>query len=823
MDKQELAKLLMSTFLDEMHEHVETFNRDLLALEKQPGDQERDELVHSLFRAAHSLKGASKAVNIGILEKVCHKMEDILAEVREGQRQITAPLFALLFKVADGLEEAGMQLRDEQSLAECSLHGLLEPLSQAAAARSTQDGYAGSPEERQATAVESASPPEADDAKAAASHSGLDRAPTTSKQSTTDSEPTDEPTDEPAIEPAIELADTDAELEQTDLPSDEDTAFEIAAKDTSSPIRSPQRTSSIRVAAEKLDSLLAQSGELLIARRRVDSRILDAASVHESIAEMRACWRELEQPLAKLIESRQHPGQQPQSLPRKVVVTLRKTAHWLKQIEKESEHLVSAMTKDGRILAQTCELLDGEVHRVRMLPLIEACGGLHRAVRDIANDCNKQARLTIQDNDVEVDRSVVEALRDPLMHLVRNAMDHGIETVEERLANGKPAEAEVKISASLHGGHVEVIVSDDGRGFDVERIREKLRKKGLPEPQDEQELVRSVFLPGFSTAAIVTDVSGRGVGLDVVENRIQSLHGKVDVEFEPGRGTRFILTVPLTLTTIRCVLSKAGGQTFAVPTANVLKLERFTGDRVRELGGRHVLLTENESPLPIASLSRVLGFGSRSPSDDNEKRLAMVLSAGDQRAALLVDELVAEQEILVKSLGSRIRRVQYISGATLLPSGRVALVLNVVNVLRSALGHAMQEFARPLEKRREMRQRRLLAVDDSVTTRSLLRSILDAAGYQVTVAVDGSQAWQLLNDGDFDLIVSDVDMPLMDGFDLTRAVRESDRFADIPVVLVTARNTDEDRRRGVQVGASAYLEKGRFEQGNLLETIEQLL
>lgn len=819
MDKQELAKLLMSTFLDEMHEHVETLNRDLLALEKQPGDQKRDDLVHSLFRAAHSLKGASKAVNIEILENVCHKMEDILAEVRDGERQITAPLFALLFQVADGLEEAGMQLRDEQSLAECSLHGLLEPLSQAAEARNVQDDVAGSSEERQQTTVAAAPPQEVDNAKAASPPSGLDRIPTTSKSSAADPEPATKP----ATKPATERADTDAEMEQFDGPSDGAAEFEISAKETSSLPRSVQRISSIRVAAEKLDSLLAQSGELLIARRRVDSRILDAASVHESIAEMRACWRELEQPLTKLIESRQQPGQQPQALPRKVVATLRKTVHWLKQIEKESEHLVTAMTKDGRILAQTCELLDSEVHRVRMLPLIEACGGLHRAVRDIANACNKQARLTIQDNDVEVDRSVVEALRDPLMHLVRNAMDHGIETVEERQANGKPAEAEVKISASLHGGHVEVIVSDDGRGFDVDRIRDKLRKKGLPEPQDESELVRSVFLPGFSTAAIVTDVSGRGVGLDVVENRIQSLHGKVDVEFEPGRGTRFILTVPLTLTTIRCVLTKAGGQTFAVPTANVLKLERFTGDRVRELGGRHVLLTENESPLPIASLSRVLGFGSQSPSDNNEKRLAMVLSAGDQRAALLVDELVAEQEILVKSLGSRIRRVQHVSGATLLPSGRVALVLNVGNVLRSALGHAMQEFARPLEKQREIRQRRLLAVDDSVTTRSLLRSILDAAGYQVTVAVDGSHAWQLLSDGDFDLIVSDVDMPLMDGFDLTRAVRASERFADIPVVLVTARNTDEDRRRGVQVGASAYLEKGRFEQGNLLDTIEQLL
>jgi two-component system chemotaxis sensor kinase CheA len=417
---------------------------------------------------------------------------------------------------------------------------------------------------------------------------------------------------------------------------------------------------------------------------------------------------------------------------------------------------------------------------------------------------------------------VLEGLKDPLLHLVRNAVDHGIEPPADRAVAGKPESGRITVSASLRGAHVEVVVADDGRGMDLDRIREKAHKKGMSEPQDDRELARLAFLPGFSTAAIVTGVSGRGVGLDVVESRIQSLHGTVDVAFAPGAGARFTLTVPLTLTTIRCVLLTVGAQTYAIPTSNIQHLVRFDPADIRTVGGHQVLLLGG-TPTPVCSLAGLLDVA-QEHAEQHAKQLAIVVVAGDQKVALHVDEVAAEQEVLVKSLGSRIRRVRFVSGASLLPSGKVALVLNASNVVRAALGReAACAISAQGETTTAARKKRLMMVEDSMTTRALMRSILENAGYDVLTAVDGCQAWDALQHEQVDLVVSDVDMPRMDGFQLTSAVRGSDRMAEMPVILVTARETDEDKERGMRVGANAYLPKTTFDQRNLLETIEQLL
>ena len=336
-----------------------------------------------------------------------------------------------------------------------------------------------------------------------------------------------------------------------------------------------------------------------------------------------------------------------------------------------------------------------------------------------------------------------KALKDPLLHLVRNAVDHGIERPDERQAAGKPARATVTVSAALRGDRVEVVVADDGRGFDVDRIRAKLRAKGIPVSEDDREVARLAFLPGISTAAMVTDVSGRGVGLDVVQDRIESLHGSVDVSFRAGAGTSFALTVPLTLTTIRCVLVTAGGPTYAVATTSVAQFLRFRRSDVRSVAGREVLLL-GESPIPVASLAETLGQPRPAAVPPGDKTSAVILTAGEQQVAFVVDQFLTEQEVLVKSLGARLRRMRHVTGATLLPTGQVALVLNAASVIRTALGQATRRFVADADQPARQQRWRLLVVEDSLTTRTLMKSILEAAGYEISVAVDGEQAWRLL-------------------------------------------------------------------------------
>ena len=352
-------------------------------------------------------------------------------------------------------------------------------------------------------------------------------------------------------------------------------------------------------------------------------------------------------------------------------------------------------------------------------------------------------------------------------------------------------------------------------------LREQVRRKGLPESSDDRELARVIFQPGFSTARIITDVSGRGVGLDVVKSRVESLRGSVDLTSQLGHGTSFTLAVPLTLTTLQVLLLTAGGQTFAMASSHIRRLVRVRRADIRTVQGREVLLL-GHAPLPVASLADALQLPPSAVAS-NDYVPGLLVAVSDRQVVLLVDEVLSEQEVVIKNLGARIRRVRNVSGATLLPSGRIALLLNAANVVRAANGRGASTLMAASAGITAQARRRLLVAEDSVTTRALMKSILEAAGFDVTVAPDGQAAWQLLQERGTDLLVSDVDMPRLDGFDLTATVRASSKFAKLPVILVTARETDADKTRGISVGADAYLVKSAFDQRHLLETISQLL
>ena len=770
MEKQELAQRLMVAFLEELHEHVGAMNRHLLDLEKNPPPEQRQALLKELFRSAHTLKGAANANSIRPIEQFCHRLEDILVAVRDGQRTFTDDLFAICFQAADALEEAGSRLREDVDLEDSLLVELL-PLIERAAAGETV----------------------------------LLAKPTRAREDVAGEAPA-----EPLVADRHGLAGA--------LPSQ-------AASTHLSETNSERTTASVRVSAEKLDMLLAQTGELLVARRRIESRLSEIQELRDWTSEWSAAWRMVEKPICKLTEPSRTESRTGTALrttlPRRAAAVLQQTGDRIRQLEKRFEHLATVLRDDGRLLAQTCDSLDDEVNRVRMLPFAEACAGLERVARDVAHTTGKQVKLVIEGADVEVDRSVLEELKGPLLHLVRNAVDHGVETSEDRKLSGKPPVATVMVSAAIRGAMIEVVISEDGRGFDTHRIREIATQRGLSIPQEECDLVRLVFQAGFSTARNVTDISGRGVGLDVVLSKIEALHGTVDVDFTPGQGSRFTLNVPLTLTMIRAVLVRVGEHTYVVPTTSVRKILRFDTSNVASVGGRSCLLN-GETPIPISFLSEFVRRGTTAQFT-GRKQLGIELNSASSRVVFVVDEIIAEQDVVVKSLGQRIRRVRHVSGATLLPSGRVALLLNTSNLIRSALGQNSTIAAMPKSDAESVRVRRLLVVEDSLTTRTLMKSILETAGYEVVTAADGQQAWELLAKESFDLVVSDVDMPRMDGFALTETIRGARQFAQLPVILVTARHSDEDKARGVGAGANGYVIKSAFDQRVLLETIGQLL
>ncbi|HEX8822055.1 MAG TPA: response regulator [Archangium sp.] len=709
MDRDRLALALMATFLEELEGHVAALNRDLLALEKAPSPARLEDLMTSLLRTVHSVKGASRAVSEGIIELACHRLEEVLLAVHRGGR--TSPeLMELCFATADALDDAGRRLAQKQDLKGSPLDELLPRLEEAA------------------------------------------RAPVALPRPAS---PARAPVPEPPA-PPVEAPAPGAE----GLP--------------------------VRVSAQKLDALLARSGELRVGGLRLEGRVEMMETAREELHQLRLRLRGPDELVARRLETR------------------------LAQLGR-------ALAADRRTLLQATSGLDEEVRRARTLPFAEACAGLERNARDLARAAGKQVRLEIHGGTLELDRSLLQGLREPLLHLVRNAVAHGLETPEERREAGKPEEGRMALSARLLGGRVQVVVEDDGRGLDLRSIRERARARGLPVLNDAGD-ARLIFHSGLSTAEAVTAVSGRGVGLDVVRSQVEAMRGSVDVAFQPGQGTRFTLDVPLTLSTLRVLLVTAGGHTFAVAGESVERLLRLGPEDVRVVEGRQMWSTP-QALVPLATLTAVLGLPEGTP---RQRPGAMVLASGEVRAVLVVDEVVAEQEVLIRGLGPRIRRAGHVSGMAVLPDGRMAALLNPSALVRAAEGRTALAglFPAPVEKKA---RRRILLADDSMTTRTLERSILESAGYDVLACVDGREAWERLQAEGADAVVSDVEMPRMDGFSLTEAVRGSPRFGRLPVVLVTARARPEDKARGLQVGASAYLVKSAFDQTHLLETLRQLL
>lgn len=782
MDREALRAHLAATFMDELEEHVRALNREALALERDAG-AERPEILRTLFRAAHSLKGAARSAGVPPIEAVCHVLEELLVRARDGAVLPDAAFVQLLLAAADALEDAAVQLRSKRDPATARLTDLLVRLEAASAGP--------------------APPAQARALLGAVTSSAAAPSPKRTAMSAGDS----------------------VSVRAIEAPQ----AASARAAHGSPPSTSRSIEGGVRLPAARLDALVARSGELLVARRRASAQEERIAELRDLASRCAVEWRVLEAPLRKLVASESE-GRAPASkassgvLPRRAGLALKRTREGLRKLERAIEALARSSAEDRHQLDQAAAPLEREVRRIRMLPFGEVCAGLERAVRDLSRASGKVVELSIGGAEVEIDRAILDGLRDPLLHLVRNAVDHGVEPPAERAARGKPPAGRVTVSATLQGSGVEIVVADDGRGLDPARIREQAELRGIAIPEGDAHLERLLFVQGFSTAPAVTEVSGRGVGLDVVKHSAEALHGAVGVTSEPGRGARFSLLVPLTLATLRAVLVRAGGETFALPATNVRKLLRVDRSELRSAGGRAVLFADASAVL-AASLVETLGLPPSERPTAGARTPFVVVASGEREVAFAVDELLDQDEVAVKGLGRRLGHVRCVAGATPLATGRLALILAASELIDAALDGptgASAPFAAATSDAPPAR-RRLLVVDDSVTTRSLVRSILEAAGFDVVTAPDGLAAWQILQERGADLVVADVEMPRMDGFELTETIRRSRRFGDLPVILVTALASEQDRARGLEAGARAYLPKSAFDQTQLLEAIHRML
>ena len=808
----DFLKKLLSTFKVEAEEHVGAMSAGLLALEKASAPDERRQIVETIFREAHSLKGAARSVNASQIEKICQPLESVFAALKREEIVPTAELFDTLHQAVDLLSrllstlDAGATVAAKKQVAE-----FVRRLQDVPAAPLQKRSDVPTP-----VGVES-------------SHTDLAHlinAP--SLQETAVSSPVKEDTGATAEQLKVEDATTRTE-EGDGSPRE---AVQVTDE-------KPQQAKTIRIATAKLDALLLQSEELLSAKLTAQERLAELREMRDRLATWKKEWAKVQADARALAESNtqagEHTGQRNgQGRSDGKLTRLIEFLHWnsrfIKSLETELAGQSAAVEQDARALGSMVDEHLEDVKKALMLPASSLLNIFPKVVRDLARDRGKEIELVLEGGETEVDRRILEELKDPLLHLVRNAVDHGIEEPAERTAKNKPARGTLALTVTQKSGsEFEILVADDGRGIDARRVKAAAVKSGAASPEemerlDEREALSLIFRSGVSTSPIITDISGRGLGLAILQEKVEKLGGALSLKSQPGAGTTFRIRVPLTLATFRGILVRAGNQNFMLPTTGVKRVMRVREEEIRRVENRETINFDGQL-ISLVGLASVLGLKPATEANGDSAFVhAVVLGVAEARIGFVVDEILGEQEVLVKSLGRQLARVRNIAGATVLGSGQVVPVLNISDLMRSAAQSSRSPIRAAFKAEKdETRSSAILIAEDSITARTLLKSILESAGYVVKATVDGVEALTELRAGRYDLLVSDVEMPRMGGFELTAKVREDKKLSELPVVLVTSLDSREDRERGIDVGANAYIVKSSFDQSNLLEIVRRLI
>lgn len=569
----------------------------------------------------------------------------------------------------------------------------------------------------------------------------------------------------------------------------------------------------IRVAQNRLDTVIARFGELFETSIQIESIGHDLRRNVQESGQM----AERLSDLLRRVEGTPFEGDVMEVLDhaRNLLILLRSNA---KRFDQEERAL-------SKLIQRTQE----SVGEIRMAPLSTIFVSIRSYVREAGKQTGKQVELEFEGGEYAVDRTVLDAIEEPIGHIIRNAIDHGIEPREERAAAGKAPAGRIAVAARHTGDAVELMISDDGRGVDPERIRRALVDRNkigeeLARELSEEQLADYLFEAGFSTHEGVSSVSGRGVGLDVVKFTVERFGGEVRLRSRKGEGTEIALRLPLAMSTIRCLLVRTAGRVLAIPAANVEKVLVLGARDVGTVGGGRVIVYRDAN-VPITSLSEILELTREQRADALESsKFAAIVRFGDRRFAFGVEELLEYSQLVLKPLGDLLARVPNISGLSLLGTGELALVLNPADLIRSAGGVAADlALASGRDGDKRAAARTVLVADDSIATRTLVKTLLESAGYRVIAAADGLQALTALAGSAVDAVISDVQMPNMNGFELTRAIKSRQNTSHLPVILVTSLGSPADIEHGLQAGADAHIVKKELTRSELLKTLNQLL
>ncbi|EAH6039488.1 response regulator [Campylobacter coli] len=737
---------ILEDFLVEAFELVEQIDHDLVELETNPEDLE---LLNRIFRVAHTVKGSSSFLNFDVLTKLTHHMEDVLNKARHGELKITPDIMDVVLESIDRMKILLNSIRDNGN--DTAIGMDIEPICVKLTAISEGESPNG---------VENETPVEAPQKEEPA------------------------PTPEPEVD-VNQLSDSEVEAEIERLlkaRKAEDQARRAQKKQNtaaSKPAASTPKAENmekkvpasggggggmdqtIRVEVKRLDHLMNLIGELVLGKNRL-------LKIYDDVEERYEGEKFLEE---------------------------------LNQVVSQ----LSIITTDVQLA----------VMKTRMQPIAKVFNKFPRVVRDLSRELGKQIELEITGEETELDKSIVEEIGDPIMHMIRNSCDHGVEDPATRAANGKPEKGIVQLKAYNEGNHIVVEITDDGKGLDPNGLKTKAIEKNLitereADQMTDKEAFALIFKPGFSTAAKVTNVSGRGVGMDVVKTNIEKLNGVIEIDSELGKGSSFKLKIPLTLAIIQSLLVGTQEEIYAIPLASVLETVRVPIDDIYTIEGKNVLRLRDEV-LSLVRLSDV--FGVKQVLESGDQTYVVVIGVAESKLGIIVDTLVGQEEIVIKSMGDYLQNIQGIAGATIRGDGRVTLIIDVGAMMDMAKeikvdikAQIESSAKKPKEKPSDYK---VLIVDDSKMDRTLMQKALEPLGVSLIEATNGVEALNIIKSGDHDIdaILIDIEMPRMDGYTLAGEIRKYSKYRNLPLIAVTSRTSKTDRLRGVEVGMTEYITK----------------
>ena len=762
---------ILEDFLVEAFELIEQIDHDLVELEANPEDLE---LLNRIFRVAHTVKGSSSFLNFDVLTKLTHHMEDVFNKARHGELKITPDIMDVVFESVDMMKALLRSIRERGNDTDAGV-SITDICHRLTAINEGRDPNAD--ENRQAQPQEETQSKPQEDSQPEP-QSAMDQEPEVDVNSLSEAEVEAEIERLLKVRKAEDQARRDKQKqnsEQSAVQTPESTpapaptpAAKPAPKKESKESNAPAHSSAsaveqtIRVEVKRLDNLMNLIGELVLGKNRLLKIYDDVEERYEG---------------EKFLE--------------------------------ELNQVVSALS----LVTTDIQLA---VMKTRMLPIAKVFNKFPRMVRDLSRELGKQIDLEISGEETELDKSIVEEIGDPLVHIIRNSCDHGVESPKERLAAGKPEKGIIQLKAYNEGNHIVVEIVDDGKGIDALAVKMKALERGLitereVDSMSDKEAYSLIFKPGFSMAKQVTNVSGRGVGMDVVKTNIEKLNGIIDIDSEVGKGTIIKLKIPLTLAIIQSLLVGSQEEFYAIPLASVKETVRVPVDNIYTIEGKNVLRLRDEV-LSLVRLSDL--FGVKQVFESGDQTYVVVINVADSKLGIIVDSLIGQEEIVIKSLGNYLQNIRGIAGGTIRGDGKVTLIVDVGMIMDMAKEikvdiRASMESNSQMAKKEKPSDYKVLIVDDSKMDRTMMQKSLEPIGVTVIEATNGIEALNIIKSGEhsLDAMLIDIEMPRMDGYTLAGEIRKYSKYRNLPLIAVTSRTSKSDRLRGVEAGMTEYITK----------------